>query len=539
MLGRTAAGCGLVLLVALAGACGGGGTTFAPADVVDARHGGPDVATDVAPDAADDDAFDAGAPPPDVAPDAPDGRDGSAEIDAPPPCATDADCADDDPCTVDTCTAEGCQHTPEPAWACCATDADCDDGVTCTADVCAARRCYHDRSSNRCCVVDGDCDDEDACTLDVCVGETCAHVLVTGGSCACTRPLDCDDGLDCTAAVCDEGRCVVTPAAAPGCCTSDADCGEGARCRLNTCEPPRPRPCREAADCDDGNACTAETCSAGLCGAAEVAGCCRIDAQCDDGLPETADSCREARCAHAPGDPPATCAADGDCDDGRACTVDACVGGVCSLTIGAQAGCCRADAACDDADPCTDDACEGYACVHPPAAGPVRQVGFDFGAGGLDGFAVEDDGSGARWQLSPRSFLSPPSAAYFGVSPENPTLETGTPVAGTLTSPAVDLPADRPATLAFGLFFDAEPLTSRDVFTLQVVVDGNATVAWSKDDIGGSTQRAWAPIEVDLGAWAGRRVQLAFAFDSVDATNNDYEGVYLDDLELRWGCAAE
>ncbi|MEQ1831132.1 MAG: hypothetical protein ABL921_34620, partial [Pirellula sp.] len=45
----------------------------------------------------------------------------------------------------------------------------------------------------------------------------------------------------------------------------------------------------------------------------------------------------------------------------------------------------------------------------------------------------------------------------------------------------------------------------------------------------------WRNVKVDLGQFQGTTVQIAFDFDSVDALYNNYEGFYIDDVNLRVG----
>jgi hypothetical protein len=56
-------------------------------------------------------------------------------------CASDADCEDGDPLTIDVCEGATCTATPNPDA--CAADLDCDDGDPCTVDACDASLCTH------------------------------------------------------------------------------------------------------------------------------------------------------------------------------------------------------------------------------------------------------------------------------------------------------------------------------------------------------------------------------------------------------------
>jgi len=117
------------------------------------------------------------------------------------------DCADDVPCTDDSCTPEsGCTHTPNSIL--------CDDGVDCTADTCDLEK---------------GCASEASDTL-------------------------CDDGHSCTSGVCDaEKGCMIT--------ADDALCDDKIACTQDSCL--KEKGCINAADnvlCDDNDSCTNDSC---------------------------------------------------------------------------------------------------------------------------------------------------------------------------------------------------------------------------------------------------------------------------------------
>lgn len=87
-------------------------------------------------------------------------------------CASNGDCVDADPCTVDVCQANGaCAHSPLA----------CDDGNACTADACVAGACTSTAIS---------CDDGNACTADGCnTASGCYSDPIQG----CVDP--CGDGV--------------------------------------------------------------------------------------------------------------------------------------------------------------------------------------------------------------------------------------------------------------------------------------------------------------------------------------------------------
>ena len=52
----------------------------------------------------------------------------------------------------------------------------------------------------------------------------------------------------------------------------------------------------------------------------------------------------------------------------------------------------------------------------------------------------------------------------------------------------------------------------------------------------GLTNKVFIPIAVDVTSLAGQSVQFMFSFDSKDSAANNYEGVYLDDLQVLSNC---
>jgi hypothetical protein len=125
-----------------------------------------------------------------------------------PPCASNADCDDNNACNG----AEAC----DLQTGACAAGAplDCDDSDACTADACDP--------TTGCVTANVNCDDGDACTVEFCDSRSgCGW-----------DPVACDDGAD--------GCC------SPGCEATDPDC-DGPACGL------RDAPCAQNADCCSGS----------------------------------------------------------------------------------------------------------------------------------------------------------------------------------------------------------------------------------------------------------------------------------------------
>ncbi len=360
----------------------------------------------------------------------------------------------------------------------CQSDEECDDGLPCTPDLCVDGLCVHDAPPGLCCTGHADCDDQVSCTDDKCVGGFCKHYK--------------DDNF---------------------CCGTDADCAQ-------------PDPC-------ESGVCVNEECTF-----PPVPGCCYADHECADGQAETVDLCAGHACIHSLADPPTSCETDADCPVPNECVETSCLGNLCTHAPADKPGCCGGPADCDDGQPCTADTCTAFHCGHSPVAGFVPHVEWDFDNGSLEGFKITGGSGAVTWQLSDAMAISAPWSLYFG-DPGGPTLNNGKTVAGTVTTPPATLADAGPHLLRAWTFIDCEPLFSRDVVSIRVQHGAEETEVWTKEDIGGTTGLTWKEIEIDLTPLdlGGETIQLVFSFDSIDSLNNDYQGIYFDDIRVLWPCA--
>ncbi len=323
-------------------------------------------------------------------------------------------CADDNPCTTDSCgSATGqCAFIPNTAA--------CSDGNACTVgDACQAGQCAPGKITL--------CDDKNTCTDDACdtASGACAFVAVHDGvGCqddqACTKgdtclnglcqsgePPLCDDGNICTLDACDgtTGACGFAPLDGTACTDGD-DCTQNDACKggqcasgVDTCA------CKKLADCagtEDGDVCNGtlwcdlidHTCKLDVativvCDTSKNSACLqytcnKLTGQCDaqnlnDGGPCNADS---SACSSGDYCQAGVCIAGvtPGCDDKNPCTNDSCDpasgcqflansltcndGDACTLDDHCAAGACAPGQAknCSDGSACTADTCKGGAC---------------------------------------------------------------------------------------------------------------------------------------------------------------------------------
>jgi hypothetical protein len=323
-----------------------------------------------------------------------------AQVDATPPgCTSDAQCDDNDACTIDTCNeAHECVHTPKPVddQIACTTDA-CDpttgeithtpvdamceqDGKTCTVPTCSPTTgCSETATASV-------CDDGATCSTDAC-DPTAAGANATTG---CTYTLDnsvCADSFSCTTDTCAPSALAADPTTGCLVAPDDAACDDSLDCTADTCDPSANG--ADAAGCVhqpmddrcelDGKSCTVATCSA-------TSGCSETpqDSLCDDNATCSTDTCSPT------GPGPTGCVYvldDNACADTAECSIDACSPGVAGAD--ATTGCaytpapdvCDGNATCSNQFDCICDAgydgdgltCTGITCdaLADPANGSV------------------------------------------------------------------------------------------------------------------------------------------------------------------------
>ncbi|MEA1970765.1 MAG: immune inhibitor A, partial [Thermodesulfobacteriota bacterium] len=176
---------------------------------------------------------------------------------------------------------------------------------------------------------------------------------------------------------------------------------------------------------------------------------------------------------------------------------------------------------------------------------------------GLGGFTLDVDGDGdtladpTLWHLTALRSGEPNHSAgqslYYGLE-SNQTynyLDSGTGLPGqtfgTATSVTKNLFGYTTATLSFKYYLETEgrPASYDQVKVIVInVTDGSSqTVVASNastlaDTVLSDPSSGWKSASVDLTAFAGKTIQIRFAFDSIDDVENQYEGWYVDDVRV-------
>ena len=219
---------------------------------------------------------------------------------------------------------------------------------------------------------------------------------------------------------------------------------------------------------------------------------------CDDsnGCTEN-DLCADALCGGTPV----------DCDDGTGCSTGTCAEDVCSYKYVDEPGCCGMDKAVFLGGEPTE----------------------------LEAWALDGNNTDSKWQISTAKYTSETWSLYYG-NPQTQDYDAGSN-AGTALSPSVWLPNAIETEAQFFLYVDIEEDPEFDTLHISVVVEGdvdNAITLWEKSQI--ISLQSFYPTTISLADYAGQNVQLLFAFDSVDGTANNREGVYVDDLRFHVVC---
>src|SRR5580700_7960876 len=84
------------------------------------------------------------------------------------PCTTNAQCDNNNPCTIDTCDLLTMTCVYTPIAGCCTSVSDCTDGAVCEDVVCRAdHMCAYPKIPG-CCTMDSQCNNHDICDTNTC-----------------------------------------------------------------------------------------------------------------------------------------------------------------------------------------------------------------------------------------------------------------------------------------------------------------------------------------------------------------------------------
>jgi hypothetical protein len=134
-----------------------------------------------------------------------------------------------------------------------------------------------------------------------------------------------------------------------------------------------------------------------------------------------------------------------------------------------------------------------------------------------------------------------PVALYYGVDAQCD-YDAGD-TNGTATLPVVHLEGQpAPIRLNFNYFLDTEGLSPYDDARIEISVDGGPyqALAGNHPGAGAATladpSGTWKSATVDLSSHSGSAVQLRFRFDTLDGILNEFDGFYVDDVQVTSIC---
>ena len=183
--------------------------------------------------------------------------------------------------------------------------------------------------------------------------------------------------------------------------------------------------------------------------------------------------------------------------------------------------------------------------VHP-SFDDVVVFSEDF-AGGLGGFVIDIDygQGGGLWHLSTGRSQdgnpnhSPPNSLYYGRNEDENgggDISSFSGHAGAVDSPSFELPESPRVTLSFQyLTGRGQGQRSRDDVAAVEVDDGSGfvTILTTVDDsLDMDTSEQWRTATADLTAFAGSAITLRFTYDTGEATGQNDEGWYVDDISV-------
>src|SRR5215813_13217313 len=178
------------------------------------------------------------------------------------------------------------------------------------------------------------------------------------------------------------------------------------------------------------------------------------------------------------------------------------------------------------------------------AGAPAPFLTFNFESG-QQGFVINNGPQPGHvaglWHLSTgrgsQSGHSPVSSFYFGQG-EGPggggNYDVGN-TAGTITSGPIALPNNPGVGLAFNYVLQTEGNGTFDQASVQVSNNGGATfttIASSTNPAQLPLSGVWRSASFSLAPFAGQTVLIRFSFDTLDSILNNFEGWYVDDVQL-------
>lgn len=208
---------------------------------------------------------------------------------------------------------------------------------------------------------------------------------------------------------------------------------------------------------------------------------------------------------------------------------------------------------CPDTDTCRNVKCKDNSCVYTdivPCCNPQNLFQDDFEQGSLARYSITTgpQNKDVKWQISDKRAVKGTKALYYGDTLQGNYNSNGSANYGYISTPYMNIPAKGYAALTFDLFLATEwdskdtylNKAKNDLFYVEAIErlgtgpdsPTKATMIWESGQVKGTTHGKFKPVAVDLTAFANKKIAIRFSFVTGDAQNNNYEGVYLDNLSI-------
>ena len=159
---------------------------------------------------------------------------------------------------------------------------------------------------------------------------------------------------------------------------------------------------------------------------------------------------------------------------------------------------------------------------------------------GVNGWAVD---SGSMWHqvnsclpsAPPWSISYSPCHSWWYGQDAKGNYATGARTLGNLTSPPIELVGMTKAHMSLRYWYDTEPTLEYDQRWVTVRTDNGP---WPAKGQPGTYQmplvhgKIWLSSNFDFTPYIGHIIQIRFFFDSIDGQNNNYQGWYIDDVNV-------
>lgn len=158
-----------------------------------------------------------------------------------------------------------------------------------------------------------------------------------------------------------------------------------------------------------------------------------------------------------------------------------------------------------------------------------------FAAGNANGWRLSAATNGVAWAIDAAPAAPGKLEGDASLNFNNGTNFNGGTVNGTALSPIIDLSAFAAGTklsAVWRTWFDTETGGTFDQRYVEISSDGGQTFATTLQLLSNTGNKGWIFESLDLTAYAGKRIQLRFRFESIDGVSNDGTGWFVDALNV-------